>query len=409
MSQNNTWVFQRRVKLPQDSPNGGEGNSEIGVRGGESINGSVFHSTHLTRRSDRGNVSQRLSSGEGQERDGYSSSEDSSDEERPGAYALSRNRPGSIVNREWDPTAPEPETELAEETRPVDDSSPDAIWCIPENEIIPEKKRNKIQWRMVLLLTGFLFIGAIVIVIARKLMQKSTSVGMASTCDQILHNATTSNPFLQCECFQSMKVIDDYTREVYDTIKSYNGIAKGLESDLQIESCTSSNIALLWTAWQMTEKQHVDLNSASEKITNRFVLASLYASWSGPKWKQQANWISNESECSWYGVACGDNGEIIALSLARNAMEGTLDTKLGLLQDLKSLDITENEIKGPVPPAIWALPELGELLGLSCLDFFWINPYAKPHVHIFSKTICGLVPIDSTEVSQSIWDWACLR
>lgn len=60
-------------------------------------------------------------------------------------------------------------------------------------------------------------------------------------------------------------------------------------------------------------------------------------------------WLSEVSECNWYGVYCNPNGIVEEISLADNGLEGVLLTELDLLTELKSLDLNGNDLSGTLP------------------------------------------------------------
>lgn len=124
--------------------------------------------------------------------------------------------------------------------------------------------------------------------------------------------------------------------------------------------CVPENIALIWV---MTELLDTNGASAPDEIhlMNRFVLTFLYAAWDGSEWNEQSLWLSKESECSWHGVECDDRGTLItSLSIKENNLKGILETRIGLLSDLKTLDLSGNQLQGSIPDEIWTLPRIGE-------------------------------------------------
>jgi hypothetical protein len=175
------------------------------------------------------------------------------------------------------------------------------------------------------------------------------------------HTNTAADPFLQCECFQRIAFIGDDVREIYKTIKTSDDFVNLLPSDLQVESCTPSNLALMWSAWDLGAIFDVGDVRVLERIRNRFILALLYASWDGKEWETQTNWISNQSECMWYGVDCDEDSKIVQLSLPSNNIRGPLDHRLGALTDLVELDLSQNAITGSITSEIWGMRSLGVL------------------------------------------------
>jgi hypothetical protein len=87
----------------------------------------------------------------------------------------------------------------------------------------------------------------------------------------------------------------------------------------------------------------------------RGALLALYHSTDGPRWINHSGWLGPpQSECSWFGVACGfdhEHGErqtITALSLEDNNLAGTLPAELNTL-DLDELRLSGNHLSGSLP------------------------------------------------------------
>ena len=54
----------------------------------------------------------------------------------------------------------------------------------------------------------------------------------------------------------------------------------------------------------------------SESTVARFALATFYYSTNGENWTDSTNWISStESQCTWFGITCDDDGNVGALQL----------------------------------------------------------------------------------------------
>jgi hypothetical protein len=286
--------------------------------------------------------------------------DDDDDDDVPGAFAVSRHRPSSMVSTGWDPTAQMNEERIEEGER---SNLPDALWQIVEEPVIPKRERSKRFWlSLLLLITIFAAAIAIIVVMVPKANQSMYDgvemSGANYTCENMVYQNTTPDPFLQCECFQRISFVGDNVREIYETIKTSEDFVDLLPSDLQVESCTPSNLALMWSAWNLGAVFDIGDASVLEKIRNRFILALLYSSWDGKEWKTQTNWLSNQSECVWHGVGC-DDGKIVQLSLSSNNMQGSLDSRLGMLTDLVHLDLSQNILHGSITSDMWAMPSLG--------------------------------------------------
>ncbi len=84
----------------------------------------------------------------------------------------------------------------------------------------------------------------------------------------------------------------------------------------------------------------------------RQALRDLYQSTGGGQWTRQLGWMGAEgTECDWQGVTCNEEGdEVIALSLPRNNLLGSLPESIAELSELQfgeGLDFCWNEILVP--------------------------------------------------------------
>ena len=58
----------------------------------------------------------------------------------------------------------------------------------------------------------------------------------------------------------------------------------------------------------------------SERLIERFVLAVLYFTLSGDRWRFQNLWLSDTSLCGWFGVGCTENGNIESIELCKRCI-----------------------------------------------------------------------------------------
>lgn len=82
----------------------------------------------------------------------------------------------------------------------------------------------------------------------------------------------------------------------------------------------------------------------------RGALVELYRTTNGQQWANNANWLSDESICTWNGVSCLADGSVTRLELVRNNLRGTLPQRLAYAPFLVSLNISVNAITGTIPP-----------------------------------------------------------
>jgi hypothetical protein len=292
---------------------------------------------------------------------------DSSDDEheRPGAFAV------QVVNDEeefasqepdWDPTEPQDFDEGIEEdasthlanvsTQSGDETNHD------------QKKKNRpclLPFLAVLILGGVIV--ALVVLLLPGDKDTSASSGGEETPPSVdrCEIFNPNDPFVQCElCSQPVR-FSGAVQDTYNSLKAFKGLAEYLDSDMQIESCTPANLALVWLASEVTDVVTQDrFYTKYESVPSRFLLAFLYFAWNGGQWKGNKNWLSTNSECDWFGVDCNEQGKIESLSLPQNNMTGSLESRLGLLRDIKILSLDYNNINGSIPLQLWNLSLLGE-------------------------------------------------
>ncbi|KAK9067029.1 hypothetical protein SSX86_014353 [Deinandra increscens subsp. villosa] len=73
---------------------------------------------------------------------------------------------------------------------------------------------------------------------------------------------------------------------------------------------------------------------------------------------------SDESPCSWNGVACGnpaDGHRVTGLSLPNSELVASIPANLGLIQHLTKLDLSNNSINGSIPVSLYNATELNVL------------------------------------------------
>jgi hypothetical protein len=137
------------------------------------------------------------------------------------------------------------------------------------------------------------------------------------------------------------------------TIMSNHDQGKALRS-----TNTPQFMALTW----LTKDSAIGSYTNLQKV-QRFVLATLYYSTSGPNWKISDGWLSDAHECYWFSscTLCDDHGLIRELDLHENSLSGTLPVELSWLQYLIRMDLRENLLSGHIPTEFGRLSSLGDL------------------------------------------------
>jgi hypothetical protein len=338
-------------------------------------------------------VSRRTTAASIQDDNDYDEDEDL-DFAAPGAYAVSmvhaidQLRPDS--ESAWDPTDQPQDTieteqhfesadPLAAAQNDVENSS--SVACRTTNDTngehnapggeLPSLGRKGKGWRarrypLCLLVSMVLAACAVGVTLGLVLTTKSTGGGANSTTSDGCSSTTTQEDlFLQCECTGQIQVSSgsrsDHVQYVYNSLLASGELVDFVgDQEMQFESCTSKNRALVWLALEIANAEDAGVTYPYSRIQDRVVVASFFEALGGRSWYEHTNWMSNTSVCSWFGIGCDKEGKVTSLSLPKNNVEGSLETILGLLQDLKTLDLSQNLIAGSIPQNIWSLPRLGE-------------------------------------------------
>jgi hypothetical protein len=102
----------------------------------------------------------------------------------------------------------------------------------------------------------------------------------------------------------------------------------------------------------------------SWRMTQRYALAVVYFALQGEGWINNAGWMRDAEECSWWsmrGGCCDGIGRYISLTQTNNNVTGSIPPEIGLLTDLVTVDLSENEVVGQIPTSIGILKQLKEI------------------------------------------------
>jgi len=135
-------------------------------------------------------------------------------------------------------------------------------------------------------------------------------------CD--FSNTKQPNVFAQCECNQEITVLSDSAIARYEDL--LNGIVLEVNPDFSepVSSCEPENLALAWLATD----EYSSSTSEVVTLTNRYVLAVLFQSWTGTDWNTNTGWLSPSSECEWFGITCEGTG-VVGLELGDNSLRSS--------------------------------------------------------------------------------------
>lgn len=94
---------------------------------------------------------------------------------------------------------------------------------------------------------------------------------------------------------------------------------------------------------------------------DRNVLSAFYEATGGADWKRSENWLTGAPLNQWLGVQTDEQGRVTSLNLQENNLKGPIFPGLGGLTHLTSLGIWGNPLSGPIPAELGNLFELRQL------------------------------------------------
>ena len=142
--------------------------------------------------------------------------------------------------------------------------------------------------------------------------------------------------------------------------------------------------------------------------TDRVALMALYEATGGADWLNSDNWGSGASIGEWHGVSVDDRGRVTLLVLSDNNLRGEIPPELGDLPELGILYLSDNQLSGTIPPELGKLanlealflsgnqlsgaipPELGNLTNLRAL-------------HLQNNQLSGAVPAELGNLPDAFW------
>mmetsp|Transcript_24089 Transcript_24089/g.56961 ORF Transcript_24089/g.56961 Transcript_24089/m.56961 type:complete len:332 (+) Transcript_24089:93-1088(+) len=151
--------------------------------------------------------------------------------------------------------------------------------------------------------------------------------------------------------------------------------------------------------WMLRQKQ-------SSFSPQRFAVATIYYATKGPKWDINTDWMSTKHECNWYGVKCNMWKSIVELDLGYIKVDGLIPREIGLLKDLKDLDLHGNDLQGVIPHKLLVGSKGIEYLRLHMNGLFGaihkeiINMKGLKELYLFGNYIAGTIPKELTQLKK---------
>ena len=135
------------------------------------------------------------------------------------------------------------------------------------------------------------------------------------------------------------------------------------------------------------------------------ILMELYDNLNGTDWRDQTNWGSDKSICTWYGVNCTDDGNgVVGLHLQNNGLDanGDVTSLFFELPYLETLDIKGNR----VPLDFTKIPpnnriKILQLSATGLLSLFGISRATDlRRLHVVDNTMTGTIPDELFRLTQ---------
>lgn len=74
------------------------------------------------------------------------------------------------------------------------------------------------------------------------------------------------------------------------------------------------------------------------RLLQRWTLATLYEALYGKEWSVRSGWMRNTNECTtWYGIVCDDTSMVTSIEISENNLWGYLPPEIGLLVNVGEL------------------------------------------------------------------------
>jgi len=136
----------------------------------------------------------------------------------------------------------------------------------------------------------------------------------------------------------SMPTIEPAAANIVDFINNITFSANFIRYPVvALGNSTPEERAVHWLIQEDPLQLSVETEEDRARLTQRYALATLYFSTSGNEWRNNSDWLSDEDECTWYGLYCHTNTTTILgvpPELNTNNLNGILPSDIALLKSL---------------------------------------------------------------------------
>lgn len=190
-------------------------------------------------------------------------------------------------------------------------------------------------------------------------------------------------------CGYEHPALDNRGYKIIDTLRTFSS-ASSLEF-----TASPQHKAMCW----LIHEDKAGVSVGSQKMKERYALATLIFATAPEKWETKTNWLTKEGVCKWYGITCDNWGHVSDVDLGFNALNGIVPSEIALLMHLEGLRLTANDLQGVIPTSIGHLSNL-RVLQLNMNGFFGLIPTTigkltnLRELHLYGNYLDGGIPTE---------------
>ena len=137
-------------------------------------------------------------------------------------------------------------------------------------------------------------------------------------------------------------------------------------------------------------------------------LVALYDSTNGANWTNNTNWLSG-TVSTWYGITVSGD-RVTGIQLDNNNLTGPLPPAIGDLTNLEEFICEWNHISGSIPAELWNLTNLRQLKLSDNLLFGTLPPEISNLINleviiIYDNSFSGAIPMEIQNLTNLSWLW----
>jgi hypothetical protein len=153
----------------------------------------------------------------------------------------------------------------------------------------------------------------------------------------------------------------------------------------------------------LTQDDRLHLCPDSPNLVQRFVLAHLYFALGGNGWNNctiqfcsDSPFLSDVNECSWDGIVCTEEDELVEIHLNGRNVVGKLPESISLLTSVEVLSMDDNNITGTIPES------LGGLANIRVIDFDNNDLTGSIPESLFNASMIQVLDLDTNNLQGTL-------